>query len=145
MENTKINIYLINIIIYLMSNSAFAKNIKDLPSFFREIRYIILFYILGDFITTMHALRYGFEENGLLATIMAEYGVWSLLLLKILFVGVVYYNYLTIKAANSRGMDLLWSISKKGITFTGIFLVINNLFVIFGSYSLLQLMGLVPM
>lgn len=127
-----------------MSNSAFAKNIRDIPLFLMEIKYILLFYILGDFITTIHALRYGFEENGLLATIMAEYGVWSLLLLKILFIGLVYYNYLTIKAANSRTMDLLWSISKKGIAFIGIFLVINNLFVIFGSCSLLQLMGLVP-
>ncbi len=127
-----------------MSNSAFAKNIRDIPPFLMEIKYILLFYILGDFITTIHALRYGFEENGLLATIMAEYGVWSLLLLKILFIGLVYYNYLAIKAANSRWMDLLWSMSKKGITFAGIFLVINNLFVIFGSYSLLQLMGLVP-
>ncbi|WP_367343746.1 hypothetical protein [Methanomethylovorans sp.] len=128
-----------------MINSAFAKNIKDFPLFLMEIRYIILFYILGDFVTTMHALRYGFEENGFLATVMAEYGVWSLLLLKILFIGLVYYNYLAIKAANSKWMDFLWSISKKGITFIGIFLVINNLFVIFGSYSLLQLMGLVPM
>ncbi|WP_321416625.1 DUF5658 family protein [uncultured Methanomethylovorans sp.] len=128
-----------------MSNSAFAKNIRDLPSFIIEIRYILLFYILGDFITTLHALRYGFEENGFLASIMAEHGIWSLLLLKILFIGLVYYNYLAIKAANSRRMDLLWSISKKGIGFAGIFLVINNLFVIFGSYSLLQLMGLVPM
>ncbi len=128
-----------------MSNSAFAKNIRDLPSFIIEIRYILLFYILGDFITTLYALRYGFEENGFLASIMAEHGIWSLLLLKILFIGLVYYNYLAIKAANSRWMDLLWSISKKGIGFAGIFLVINNLFVIFGSYSLLQLMGLVPM
>ncbi|MBC7085166.1 MAG: hypothetical protein H5T43_02185 [Methanomethylovorans sp.] len=126
-----------------MNSSAFAHNIRNFPSFLMEIRYIILFYILGDFITTMHALQYGFEENKFLAAFMDAYGIWSLLFLKLLFILIVYYNYVSIKNANSKNMNLLWTLSKKGIAFTGLFLMINNIMVIWYDYSLLQLMGLV--
>jgi len=91
----------------------------------------------------MHALQYGFEENKFLAAFMDAYGIWSLLFLKLLFILIVYYNYVSIKNANSKNMNLLWTLSKKGIAFTGLFLMINNIMVIWYDYSLLQLMGLV--
>jgi hypothetical protein len=112
---------------------------KQLSSFLYETRFIILFYVIGDFITTMHALQYGFEENGFLSFVMEQYSIWSLLILKLLFLGLVYYNYLNIRSADSKLMYFLWSASKKGIALVGAFLVVNNLLVICGSYSLIQI------
>lgn len=118
-------------------------DVTEIGKFLSDIRYIVLFYVLGDFFTTMHALQYGFEENGFLSGIMGEYGIWSLLVLKILFMGLVYYNYLAIKSAGSKWLYLFWSASKKVISLAGVFLVINNTLVICGSYSLIQIIRLI--
>jgi hypothetical protein len=117
-------------------------DIRQFSSFLHEAKYIILFYVIGDFITTMHALQYGFEENGFLAFVMEQYGIWSLLLLKMLFMGLVYYNYLSLRSADSKLIQLVWSASKKGIALFGFFLVLNNALVICGSQSLIQIIRL---
>lgn len=117
-------------------------DIRQFSSFLHEAKYIILFYVIGDFITTMHALQYGFEENGFLAFVMEQYGIWSLLLLKMLFMGLVYYNYLSLRSADSKLIQLVWSASKKGIALVGFFLVVNNALVICGSQSLIQIIRL---
>jgi hypothetical protein len=51
---------------------------EEIYKFLHDVRYIILLYIEGDFLTTFHALSngYGFEENGLLSGIMANHGIW---------------------------------------------------------------------
>jgi hypothetical protein len=118
-------------------------NVTEVGKFLFDIKYIVLFYVIGDFFTTMHALQYGFEENGFLSIMMDQYGVWSLLILKILFLGLVYYNYLAIKSAGSKWLNLFWSASKKVIALAGIFLVINNTLVICGSYGLIQMIRLI--
>ncbi|SFM48531.1 hypothetical protein [Methanolobus profundi] len=111
---------------------------ENVSDFLRDVKYIIVFYVLGDFLTTAHALNYGFEENDFLAVIMQNYGVGSLLILKILFLAIVYWNYRMLKESGSRWMDLLWVMSRKCIALVGLFLVVNNLMVIFMECSLLQ-------
>jgi hypothetical protein len=125
-----------------MNYFSLLADIRQFSSFLHEARYIILFYVLGDFITTMHALQYGFEENGFLSSVMDQYGIWSLLVLKLLFLGLVYYNYLALRSADSKVMHLIWSASKKGIALVGFFLVVNNALVICGSHSLIQIVRL---
>ncbi|WP_406656168.1 hypothetical protein V7O62_09925 [Methanolobus sp. ZRKC2] len=115
----------------------------DLINFLYDIKYIILFYVLGDFFTTQHALNYGFEENGFLRFVMAEYGVWSLFILKLLFLVVVYFNYKLLRQEGPEWAKL-WDVSKVVIGFVGIFLVVNNLMVIFLEFSLIQLIGNIP-
>ena len=117
--------------------------VAHLAVFLHDVRYIILFYVLGDFFTTRHALNYGFEENGFLRMVMAEYGVWSLLVLKMLFLVIVYYNYKLLRQEGPKWAKL-WDVSKMLIGFVGIFLVANNLMVIFFECSLIQLVGSFP-
>ena len=117
----------------------------ELRLFFSDIKYIVLFYVLGDFLTTMHALNYGVEENGFLVMVIAEFGIWSVLLLKIIFLGIVYWNYHILNDANTKWTTMLWKMSRKAIALVGLFLVVNNLMVIFTQSSLIQLIGQVAL
>ncbi|MEZ5334454.1 MAG: hypothetical protein R2741_04035 [Methanolobus sp.] len=116
----------------------YDSQITRLSEFLRDIKYIIVFYVLGDFLTTAKALNYGFEENDFLAAVMQDYGVGSLLILKILFLIIVYWNYIMLKEAGSKWTDLLWVTARESIAIVGLFLVVNNLMVIFMECSLLQ-------
>ncbi|MDW7733349.1 MAG: hypothetical protein SCH66_13100 [Methanolobus sp.] len=128
-----------------MSNvNCHATVISDLVAFLQDVRYIILFFVLGDFFTTQHALNYGFEENGFLRLVMAEYGVWSLVILKMLFLVVVYCNYRLLRQEGAGWMRL-WGFSKGFIASVGIFLVLNNLMVIFMECSLIQAIQSIPL
>ncbi len=106
--------------------------------FLKDVKYIVLFYVLGDFLTTAHALEYGFEENDFLAAVFQSYGVESLLVLKVFFLAIVYWNYRILSDSDSRWTDLLWVLSRKSIAIVGLFLVVNNLMVIFMECSVLQ-------
>lgn len=112
---------------------------KKISDFIWDVKYIIVFYVLGDFLTTAHALKYGFEKNAFLALVIDNYGVWSMFILKVLFLAIVYWNYSLLKESGSRWTDLMWTMSRKLIVFVGLFLVLNNLMVIFMECSLLQL------
>lgn len=112
--------------------------------FLADIKYIILFYVLGDFITTYHALDYGLEENPFLLILMNEFGIWSMLIMKILFIGIIYWYYLTLMSTESLWKTQLWFASRSTVSMVGIFLVVNNLLVIFSKCSLVQLLGITP-
>lgn len=117
----------------------YVSQFANVPDFLRDVKYIIVFYVLGDSLTTAHALNYGFEENAFLAAVIQNYGIGSLLLLKMLFLAIVYWNYRMLSESGSRWTDLLWVVSRKGITIVGLFLVVNNLMVILMECSLLQI------
>ncbi len=122
------------------NTNQYVSQFADIPDFIRDIKYIIVFYVIGDFLTTAHALNYGFEENAFLAVVMQNYGVGSLLVLKILFLAIVYWNYVMLKDTDSKWTDLLWTLARKGIAAGGMFLVVNNLMVIFMECSLVQIL-----
>jgi hypothetical protein len=112
--------------------------------FLADIKYIILFYVLGDFVTTYHALDYGLEENPFLLILMNEFGIWSMLMMKILFIGIIYWYYLTLMSTESLWKTQLWFASRSTVSMVGIFLVVNNLLVIFSKCSLVQILGITP-
>jgi hypothetical protein len=117
---------------------------EEISEFLHDARYIILLYIIGDFMTTFHALSngYGFEENGLLSGIMADNGIWSLLLIKTLILLMIYWNYRSIRTSMHSYAKKLWDFSRTGISLFGLILVINNLIVIFVRLSLFEYLGL---
>jgi hypothetical protein len=119
-------------------------NANAFLQFLSDIKYIILFYVLGDFITTYHALDYGSEENPFLLILMNEFGIWSMLIMKVLFIGIVYWYYFTIMSTELSWKTQLWFASRSTVSMMGIFLVVNNLLVIFSKCSLVQLLGLSP-
>jgi len=127
----------------VLKNGVVAK-LNPFVHFIEDIKYIIVFYVLGDFITTYHALDYGLEENPFLAILMNEFGIWSMLMMKILFIGIIYWYYLTLMNEETSWKSQLWFASKSTVSMAGIFLVVNNLLVIFSKCSLIQLLGIAP-
>lgn len=116
----------------------YGSQFTKISEFLKDVKYIVLFYVLGDFLTTAQALKYGFEENNFLAAVFQSYGVESLLVLKVFFLAIVYWNYRILSDSDSRWTDLLWVLSRKSIATVGLFLVVNNLMVIFMECSVLQ-------
>ncbi|KXS42649.1 MAG: hypothetical protein AWU59_1523 [Methanolobus sp. T82-4] len=127
----------------MLSNHSDIKllNVSEIGKFLYDIRYVILLYVIGDFLTTFHAIEsgLGFEENGFLSTMIASYGIWSLLLVKIAILGVIFWAYYSIKL--SAGSGTLWTLSKTAISLLGLVLVVNNLLVIGLRFSLFEYMG----
>ncbi len=119
-------------------------NAEEIYDFLYEARYIILLYIAGDFLTTFHALSngYGFEENGFLSGLIAQYGIWSLLVVKFLILLVIYWNYRSIRVSVHSYAKILWDISRTCVSILGLVLVINNLMVISLRLSLFEYLGL---
>ncbi|MEL4306306.1 hypothetical protein [Methanococcoides sp. LMO-2] len=117
-------------------------SLRAFNSFLYDIRYILLFYVLGDFITTAQALSVGVEENGFLALLIAEFGVWAFFVLKIAFIFVVYWFYKDIMSSSDSKVSEMWPMVRGIITFVGVFLVVNNLMVIWGNFGIMQLLGI---
>jgi hypothetical protein len=109
--------------------------------FLRDIKYVVLFYVLGDFITTYHALNYGFEKNPFLVILMSEFGIWSILMMKFLFIGIIYWFYRAIMDTGSAWKNHIWLASRSTVSLLGLLLMVNNLLVIFSKCSLFQFLG----
>ena len=103
-----------------------------------DIRFIILFYVIGDWASTVYAMPYGHEYNTVPALILNNYGIYYLLLVKIVFILLLFYLAPIIKVSKSK-----WAIAKHTVEFIGILVTINNLMVVFYGNSLLQSIGLV--
>lgn len=102
------------------------------------MRFIILFYVIGDWASTVLALPFGQEYNSVPAMILENYGIYHLLLIKIGFILLLFIMAPVIKVSEFR-----WAILKHIIEFIGIMVTINNLMVIFNGNSLVQVIGLV--
>lgn len=111
---------------------------KPFISYLYEVRYIILFYVIGDWASTVYALPFGTEYNSVPAMILENYGIYHLLLIKIAFILLLFYMAPIIKVSRFR-----WVMTKHIIESIGILVTVNNLMVIFNGNSLIQAMGLV--
>ena len=107
-------------------------------SYLYEIRFIILFYVIGDWASTVYALPQGIEYNPVPAMILENYGIYHLLLIKIGFIFLLFYVAPMIKTSAGR-----WALTKHIIEFVGIFVTVNNLMVVCYGNSLIQALGLV--
>ncbi len=126
----------------MLLKNAFMTKSKPFVNFLRDIKYVFLFYVLGDIITTYHALDQGVEENPFLAVLMSEFGIWPMLIMKCLFIVIVYWYYCTIMGTGSAWKNHIWIASRSTAGLLGLFLVVNNLLVIFSKCSLVQFLGL---
>ncbi|OEU43954.1 hypothetical protein BGV40_01480 [Methanosarcina sp. Ant1] len=111
---------------------------KSFTSFLYEVRFIILFYVIGDWASTVYALPFGTEYNSVPAMILENYGIYHLLLIKVGFIFLLFYLAPVIKVSKYR-----WAITKHIIESVGILVTINNLMVIFIGNSLIQAIGLI--
>ncbi|WP_054865206.1 hypothetical protein [Methanosarcina barkeri] len=108
-------------------------------SYLYEIRFIILFYVIGDWISTVCALNQGTEYNPVPAMILENYGIYHLLLVKIGFILLLFYAAPLIKKTSGEK----WFLTKRIIESVGVFVTANNLMVVWYGNSLIQAIGLV--
>lgn len=111
----------------------------SISQFIWDIRYIILFYILGDGITTIFALGYGQETNFFLEGLMLEYGIYTIFLLKFFYIAILFYNYKFFIKLDYNSVPFLWRGIKYSIGVLGILLTTNNLMVIYLDQSFIQI------
>ncbi|MBN2110672.1 MAG: hypothetical protein JW705_06250 [Methanosarcinaceae archaeon] len=106
-------------------------SIKD---FLHDIRYILIFYIMGDILTTVFALETGsgYEANFIISGILGDYGMHSVVLLKMFFLSFCFLDYIFLR---TRGFPGIWDLTRYSISIFGFLVVINNLLVINGAGS----------
>ncbi|MCO5380975.1 MAG: hypothetical protein NHB15_01615 [Methanosarcina barkeri] len=64
---------------------------SSFSSYLYEVRFIILFYVIGDWTSTAYALPSGAEYNPVPAMILENYGIYHLLLIKMGFILLLFY------------------------------------------------------
>ncbi|WP_406657242.1 DUF5658 family protein [Methanolobus sp. ZRKC2] len=109
------------------------KGIK-MKEFFHDTRYILIFYVIGDILTTIFAIETGrgYEANFIISRLLEEHGYYIIVLLKIFFIFICFADYLFLK---NQGYLSTWNITRHSISIMGILVVINNLLVISGLWS----------
>ncbi|MHC1757072.1 MAG: hypothetical protein AB9861_16855 [Methanosarcina sp.] len=106
-------------------------------SYLYDIRFIILFYVIGDWASTFYALPFGTEYNPVPAMILEKYGIYHLLLIKFAFILLLFYVAPVIKTSKGR-----WELTKHIIESVGILVTVNNLMVVWYGSSLIETLGL---
>ncbi|WP_048063288.1 DUF5658 family protein [Methanococcoides burtonii] len=103
---------------------------SKLLSFLHDIRYVLLFYIVGDILTTYIGINggHGFESNPFLTSLGLTY------LLKLLFLFLLGILYI-----RTVERPILWDFTRHAVVLIGIFATVNNLIVIYYGYSPIQL------
>lgn len=107
-------------------------------TYLHDIRFIILFYVIGDWVSTLYALPFGAEYNPVPAMILENYGIYHLLLIKVVFILLLFYVAPIIKSSHGR-----WELTKHIIESVGVLVTINNLMVVWYGSSLIESLGLV--
>jgi hypothetical protein len=115
---------------------SYTKN--SFRTYLYDIRFIILFYVIGDWASTFYALPFGTEYNPVPAMILENYGIYHLLLIKVAFILLLFYVAPIIKVSKGR-----WTLTKRIIESVGILVTVNNLMVVWYGSSLIESLGLV--
>jgi hypothetical protein len=94
--------------------------------------------VIGDWVSTLYALPFGAEYNPVPAMILENYGIYHLLLIKVVFILLLFYVAPIIKSSHGR-----WELTKHIIESVGVLVTINNLMVVWYGSSLIESLGLV--
>jgi uncharacterized membrane protein len=95
-------------------------------SFLKDIKPVLLLYVLGDTITTLYALHTGnfYEGNPLLSNIFHTYGFTSLIPLKIAFLFLMYHVY-------KNADRYYWNITRYSVACIGLLATLSNTLAVF--------------
>lgn len=99
---------------------------------------IVLFYVIGDLVTTYYGLSVGFESNPLMAPLLYNYGFYTLIMVKIIFLIGLVFVYEKIKL-NTVG----WKFTKNAVVSLGVFLTVSNTCAVIFGHDLITVFGLV--
>jgi hypothetical protein len=110
---------------------------SSLRSILWEIRIIILFYVIGDWLSTAYALPNGQEGNILLSSFITNNGIYGLLLLKLLFAVLLVINFYVLNNCRHEVVPYLKEGLKSSVAILGIVLTVNNILVGLYGWSFL--------
>jgi hypothetical protein len=94
--------------------------------------------VIGDLVTTYYGLAVGYESNPLMAPLLYNYGFYTLIMAKIIFLAWLVIVYEKIKL-NTVG----WNFTKNAVVSLGVFLTVSNTCVIVYGYDLITIFGLI--
>lgn len=103
-----------------------------------EIRFIILFYVIGDLISTYYAMPVGQEFNPFPAMVIEKYGIFYLMVLKIGLILGFFFIFPGVAKYPRK-----WFFTKRIIELFGVLATVNNIMVILYQNSLIQAIGLI--
>lgn len=107
-------------------------------AFLYEFKYAILFFVIGDTLTTIYSLstQIGYEYNGLISPIIERFGIYSLILPKLAFTLLLFALY--VYASRFTLLRVKWIVASIGFVVT-----MNNLMAIFYGIALFQILNIV--
>ncbi|MEZ5334508.1 MAG: DUF5658 family protein [Methanolobus sp.] len=91
-------------------------------SFLKDLKPVLLLYILGDTLTTLYALQTGYfyEGNPVLSWIFMTFGYNSLILLKLSFLFILYHVY-------KNADRIYWNITRYSVACIGLLATTSNM------------------
>ncbi|MBC7085745.1 MAG: hypothetical protein H5T43_05200 [Methanomethylovorans sp.] len=102
-----------------------------------DARLILLFYVIGDLLSTAYALPKGHEGNIFLKPFILSFGIYGLALLKLLFVALLVLNFRILDNCRHEMAPYLKEGLKSSVTLLGLILTINNIIVGLYDWSFL--------
>lgn len=97
-------------------------------SFLKDLKLVMLLFIIGDTLTTLYALHTGYfyEGNPVLSRLFATFGYNSLIFLKLSFLFILYHVY--------RNSDrFYWNVTRHSVACIGLLATASNMFSILQS------------
>ena len=111
----------------------------DLYGFLRDIKFVLLFYVIGDLLTTIYAIETGLAQEGnpAVSTFASMHGLYSIILFKVFFLMALLGSYAyIIRSSKGKKQDqaFAWNALRHTIAIMGVMIMFNNLLVM-GGYD----------
>lgn len=112
----------------------------NLYRFLWDVRFVLLFYVIGDLLTTIYSIETGIAQEGnpAVSAFASMNGLYSIVLFKVFFMLALLgsYIYITRFSAGRRYTPVfIWNMLRHTLTTMGILIIFNNLLVMGGFSS----------
>ncbi|WP_370574495.1 DUF5658 family protein [Methanomethylovorans sp.] len=112
----------------------------DLYRFLKDIKFVLLFYVIGDLLTTIYAIETGLAQEGnpAVSTFASMHGLYSIVLFKVFFMLALLGSYAYIirfSAGKKHDQTFVWDALRHTLTIMGVLIILNNLLVMVGYSS----------
>ncbi|WP_214045027.1 DUF5658 family protein [Methanomethylovorans sp.] len=112
----------------------------DIYGFLKDIRFVLLFYVIGDLLTTIYAIQTGLAQEGnpVVSAFASMNGIYSIVLFKVFFIIALLGSHVYImrsSAGRKQGQIFAWNALRHTIAIMGIIIILNNLLVMVGFVS----------
>lgn len=112
----------------------------DIYGFLKDIRFVLLFYVIGDLLTTIYAIETGLAQEGnpVVSAFASMNGLYSIVLFKVFFIIALLGSYAYIirsSAGKEQDQTFAWNALRHTLAIMGMMIIFNNLLVMGGFVS----------